>query len=318
MTKVTIEARKPIATGMKVLSIGTVPFKDIVSTAKGTNFNRPEGVDMKRVMQYANLMKQGVYEPEYYVPPVVVKMPDGTYRLVSGCHRHGGADLAGSTEFYCAVVEFFETDTKNAEYWERAWQGTENKKGSREVEKNYGTDAGTVSIVRSMIDDGIITDSDECIKAAIEDVAGIKSSTDKAKNLFHLIQAELGKTKGVTRLYTKKEINQAIVDFTNDDNHVIARTMKDDRGYDDDYDKRIAVATLTQLLKHKKNVTQLIHFSALNPAQILNCRNFKRVLMTHEFESYVKPFYDMYTSGELLRRVNVKFLPQIEQDKMIS
>jgi hypothetical protein len=318
MTKVTIEARKPIATGMKVLSIGTVPFKDIVSTAKGTNFNRPEGVDMNRVNQYTKLMKEGLYEPEYYVPPVVVKMPHDTYRLISGCHRYLGADLAGSTEFYCAVVEFVETDTKCGDYWERSWQGIENKKGAREVSKNYGKPAGTVSIVRSMIEDGIITDSDECINAAIEDVGGVKSSSDRGKNFYHQIQAELGKTKGVTRLYTKKEANQAAVDFTDVDTHVLVRTMKDETGYDDDYDKRLNAATIQQLLTHQKNVTQLIHFSALNPTQILNCRNFKRVQMVHEFETYVKPYYDMFKSGELLERVNVKFLPQIEEDKMVS
>jgi hypothetical protein len=126
----TVKVREPKSKGMRVKSIGRLPMSKIVSTKHNKNYAREKGLNANKVTGYKNLILSGEYCPEYYVPPVVVEEGD-TYRLVTGGHRHGGHVEAGATEFYCAVVEFFDTEEKSADYWELTYMSIENKKDDK-------------------------------------------------------------------------------------------------------------------------------------------------------------------------------------------
>lgn len=311
----TVKVREPKSTGMRVIRIDRIPMSKIVSTKNSKNYAREKGLNSKKVIAYKNLILNGDYTPEYYEPPVVVIEGD-TYRLVTGGHRHGGHVEAGATDFYCAVVEFYDCNEKSADYWELNYMSMENAPETKEVPKNVRTLGDVVCIVKTMVEKGIIDDSDESIQGAFSDL-GFGKTTDTGKNLFIMFQHAIGKTSGVPTIFTTKEANDIAVHQESANNRVFARTMKDSSGRDSDYDKRLTSKILEELNSQDKDITALIHFTALTSSEILNARSVKRNLLKNEFEDYVKPYYEAYTSGDLLERVRIGFIPQLEQDKIL-
>lgn len=311
----TVKVREPKAKGMRVISIGRLPMSKIISTKHNKNYAREKGLNIKKVNGYKNLILTGDYCPEYYEPPVVVKEGD-KYRLVTGGHRHGGHVEAGATEFYCAVVEFFDTDEKSAEYWELTYMSTENQADEKEIPKNTRTLGDVVTVVKTMYEKGIIDGSEESVQGAFAD-QGYGKTTDTGKNLFIMFQHAIGKTSGVPTIYTTKEANEKAMHLETGNTRAFARTMKDSSGRDSDYDKRLASKILEELKSHDKDITALIHFTALTSSEIINARQVKRNVLQNEFDDYVKPFYDFFTSGEMQKRVQVGFIPQLEQDTVI-
>ena len=199
-----LKARSPSAKGMRVLEQKRVPMNLIVSN-KDTHGNKArfKGLSNVKVSEYAALITNGNYCPEYYIPPVVVK-EGNKYRLIAGGHRHQGHVEAGATHFYCAIVEFYACEEKSAAYWERSYQGTENKRDEYEVAKNNRTTEDTVSVIVSMIEDDLINDDDESIKGAIED-QGYGRKSDTGKNIFFAVQHMVGNSSGVPRILTANE-----------------------------------------------------------------------------------------------------------------
>lgn len=311
----TVNARLPQATGMRIIKTAEIPMNQIVSTKRGKNFARLKGIDMVRANQYANLILNNEYRPEYYIPPVVVKIGENKYRLVSGGHRLEGHIIAGAQKFYCVIVEFFDTCSKSAKYWEYVYQSNENDRSSVEVEKNYRKNEDCVSTIKAMVDDGIIADEESTIKSALEDI-GFSKNSDTGKNLYNLVMASLGHIKGVTRLYNKAEINQLQMKYTTPNERAIVRTMKDSTGRDVDYDPRLVKTVINELLEHDLKVKALIHFNGLSPVEIQNVRPKKRNLIKTEYE-FAKKFVELYESGEINDRVSINFLPQIEDDAQL-
>ena len=82
-----IEPRSPSAKGMRVISIKRVPMNLIVSN-KDTHDNKArfKGLSNVKVSEYAALITNGNYCPEYYIPPVVVK-EGNKYLPGSFCYR---------------------------------------------------------------------------------------------------------------------------------------------------------------------------------------------------------------------------------------
>jgi len=312
----TVKVREPKAPGMKVIRIDRIPMSKIISTKNSKNYARAKGLNTEKVIAYKNLITEGSYQPEHYVPPVVIALPDGTYELVAGGHRHGGHVEAGATMFYCAVVEFEEYNEKSAEYWKLNYMSMENAEETTEVAKNVRTKEDTVSIVKTMIEKGIIDDSDGSVQGAFADL-GYDKSTDTGKILFMKLQHALGKISGVPTMFTKKEANEHALHQESENNRVLVRLMKKASGRDEDYDTRLVRTILKELKCHNKDITALLHFTALTSSEILSARSVKRNLLKNEFEDYVKPFYDAYTSGDLLERVRIRFIPQLDQDNVV-
>jgi hypothetical protein len=311
-----IEARQPSAKGMRVISIKRVPMNLIVSN-KDTHDNKArfKGLSNVKVSEYAALIVNGNYCPEYYIPPVVVK-EGNKYRLIAGGHRHQGHVEAGATHFYCAVVEFYDYEEKSAAYWERTYQGTENKRDEYEVAKNNRTTEDTVSVIVSMVVENIIGDDEESIKAAIED-QGYGRKSDTGKNIFFAVMHKIGNSLGVPRILTANEAKIEALQLEDPNTKVIARLMKDNSGKDADYDKRLITKIVNEMGYHDQNIQALIHFTAMSAEEILLARGVKRGLLEREFNTYVKPFYDYWTSGEMNKRVSLGFFQQLEKDCVV-
>lgn len=312
-----LKARSPSAKGMRVLEQKRVPMNLIVSN-KDTHGNKArfKGLSNVKVSEYAALITNGNYQPEYYIPPVVVK-EGNKYRLIAGGHRHQGHVEAGATHFYCAIVEFYDCEEKSAAYWERSYQGTENKRDEYEVAKNNRTTEDTVSVIVSMIEDDLINDDDESIKGAIED-QGYGRKSDTGKNIFFAVQHTVGNSSGVPRILTANEAKIEALQLEDRNTKVIARLMKDNSGKDADYDKRLTTKIVNEMREHNMDIQAMIHFTAMSAEEILLARGVKRGLLEREFNNYVKPFYDYWTSGEMKDRVSVGFFQQLEKDRVVQ
>ena len=137
--------------GMRVLEMGYIPMAQIRSSNEGwTNINRPEGPNAEKISMHEKCIKDGKYIPEMHVPPTVEKLSeqDGPilYEVGTGAHRHMSHENTGQTEFYAAVVEFFDTPNGSADYWRAIWQSVENAEDAdNTVSKNVRSEAGIIN-----------------------------------------------------------------------------------------------------------------------------------------------------------------------------
>lgn len=300
----------PQAIGMRVINMGYVPMEKIISSKFGTNSNRPEGPDAKKVALHEISIKAGLYTPEYHEPPVL-EMNGEMFEQVTGGHRHLAHENTGAKYFYAAIVEFYDCNGKSANYWRKMYQSNENRQGQNGiVEKNYRSDAGIKSTVNALIESGDITSDIKGIQSALED-QGYGKNTEKGKNLLNQIRAELGQVDGVTRLYSKADVARIVVEETTPMNSVIVRTMKDSTGYDKDYDSRLVDAIMSVYGTSKKYINVFLHWTGLNPNEIIKAREVKENVLQTQYEKS-KAFVKAYESGCLQKRVVLRNLPQIE------
>ena len=99
--------RRPKAEGLSFKQFADVPVKKIVQKIgnKQSNQARSEGLDWEKVTEFENRIKEGRYKFTYE-QPVVIKLPDGTYFLVTGEHRFQSHIGLGIETMFCSVVEF--------------------------------------------------------------------------------------------------------------------------------------------------------------------------------------------------------------------
>jgi|TARA_B110000902_G_C14174237_1_gene538053 hypothetical protein len=300
----------PVSKGMKVIEVGYFPMDKIISSKLGTNANRPEGVSARKVGQLENVIRADKYRPEYVEPPVLVKQEDGTYILVAGGHRHMAHENTGQTRFYAAVVEFSHFAGQSANYWKLVYQSNENAQNEDEmVSKNYRTDKGVISSVRAMIESGDITDTAKHIQFALED-QGFGSNTERGVNLLNKIRLTLGHVRGVTRIYTRNELKRVVELETTPSTAVLVRTMKDSRGFDLDYDSRLIKNIMDSYLSTKKYINVFLHWTGLNPSDILKAREIKDSVVETQYLK-AKEFVEAYESGTLQNRIQIRYLPQL-------
>lgn len=311
MKNVKIEPRMPKAEGMKVLGAGEFPMKNIISTKDGDNYARLRGTSESKCQAFATIIRNGNYEPQYHIPPVGVK-ENGKIRLITGNHRYRGHELAGATMMYVAIVEFFPTAGMSAEYFEAQYQSNENKGDDVVIKQLTRTDEDIVSITKSMITRNIINDSDSDIQRALED-QGFGKKSDRGKNLLNMVKASIGKTTGVTKLYTRGEAIKYMserYDITKTD--VMTRTMKDSTGHDKDYDPRMMDKIADHVKKSDRPLTVGIYFNGLTPDEILETRRVKRNVIKTQVEK-AREIVKLADAGEF-DKVSLRFLPQIDTD----
>lgn len=310
--KTKIEPRMPKAEGMNVLEYGYYPMKYVVSTKDGNNYARLRGTNNNKCQAFGRAIKNGTYNPEYYIPPVGIKKGKFIH-LVTGNHRYRGHELAGATEMYIAIVEFFDTKGMSAAYWKLQYQSNENKENDNDIRQLVRQEEDIVSITKTLIDRQIINDSDNDIERALED-QGFSKTSDRGKNLKNLVKASLGKTTGVTKLYSISEASEFMktrYDITSVD--TITRTMKDSTGYDGDYDPRMVRKIVDHVKSSDRNLKVGIHWTGLNPDEIIQTRQVKRNVLKNEYEK-AKEFVKLFESGKIEEQVELRFLPQIDTD----
>ena len=97
---------------------------------------REEGIDPNIVKGFESRIKEGTYL-FIYDQPVVVKLPNGRYRLICGEHRYQAHKKLGLDVMFCAVVSFDDTES------EILFQSNENDEESEFIQ-NSRTEGGVV------------------------------------------------------------------------------------------------------------------------------------------------------------------------------
>ena len=215
----------------------------------------------------------------------------------------------GKSSFYAAVVEFSDVNGKSANYWKITYQSNENATEDDLVTKNYRTDKGVMSSVQSLINSGDVEPTAKGIMAALED-QGFSSTTQRGINLLNMIRLGLGQVDGVTRIYSKSELRSVVETETTPSTAVLVRTMKDSRGFDLDYDSRLIKNIMDSYLSTKKYINVFLHWTGLNPSDILKAREIKDSVLENQYLK-AKQFVEAYESGELNNRVQIRYLPQL-------
>ena len=309
-----IKPTTPKHEGMRVLKMGYVPLKKIHSSNKRwTNVNRPNGPDPKKIALHEKYILDGKYCPEKYVPPTVVLI-DGEYFLVTGAHRYIAHENTGETEFYCAIVEFYDTPNGKADYHKLIWQSNENHEDSdNTVAKNVRTDDGIISTTLKAMEDGYVSRDEAGIIRALTDQQ-IGKNTEKGKNLKNKILAVIDENADTVRIISKSDAAMIEKEESTPSIHAIVRTMKDASGIDLDYDMRL----MTTILKFFRYPSKLflnvwLHWTGLNAAQIREARVAKTGLFARIAEM-CREYLEIYDSGELERRTNLLFTEQLKDD----
>ena len=168
MSQFKVSAREPKAKGMRVVRIDDkFPMNQIYQPG-GSNSARATGTDRDKVADFQRLIKEGKYEPGYYIPPTVELIKDASQfpelelsdkqkeemlkyeaMLDTGFHRHEGHYGENKQTMHVAVVEFFHFQGKPAEYWRDIWRTNENKK--EEEVRNERVEIDIVTQIVNMI-----------------------------------------------------------------------------------------------------------------------------------------------------------------------
>lgn len=314
-----IEPLVPKSEGMRVLEMGYIPMDKIISSnEQWTNINRPEGPDAKKVELHEKSIREGTYFPEIHIPPTLVKVyvnGELFYELVSGAHRWMAHENTGQTEFYGAVVEFFDTPKGVADYHCSIWQSNENAENAdNTVSKNVRSDDGIIQTTLSVMDRGHVTRDEAGIIRALTDQL-IDKNTQKGKNLKNRILAMIDENAETVRIFSKADVAKLEREESTPSVHAVARTMKDTSGVDTDYDLRLMLTFLAFLTNKssKRWMRVFLHWTGMNASQIRSARIIKSGLFDRLAEM-CRQYLHYYNSGELQRRVNLVFTDQLKDD----
>ena len=189
-----VQAKLPICNpGMRVVEI--IPeFKlKNLNDPKGKNEVRHGQEDITQIGKLQQIIKNGKYEPQYYVSPIVeIKGDFNRADLISGFHRYGAHIGCKKKTMYVTVVEFFDADGKPAEYWRLMWKLVENEE--KEPIETPRTKADVVGTLVQMIADEIMTSSEKDIDKALKDANLTPSKITEYKSEIY---KELGKSHKV-------------------------------------------------------------------------------------------------------------------------
>ena len=317
-SKIVITARIPKAKGMKFVKFERISL-DKITVRSGKNTSRVAGIGQGTVDQFVLVMENGLYEPEYHIPPVVTMGPNGTYYLESGEHRyqaHLAMDDNGWPEFgtfYAAVVEFTDTDGHPTDYWREVWVTLENTGVSSFVRKTTNKQ-DIANSVANLVIEKLVGRDDNSISEAIKEM-GVDPSAGMFNTIKSLVWKHLGNgAKVVTGISTKRK-EKFIKDFTNHfslTQEPISATFKE---LDDaDYDWRLLKKLYKLYIKNPKgfNKTLVIaHTNGADPKKVRDIRDRKKTLLPR-FAAEMKKFVDaLQTSGHSFE-VDMKWMPQLD------
>lgn len=313
-----VTARIPKAKGMKFVKFERIPL-DKITVRPGKNTSRVSGIDQGNVDQFVLVMENGLYEPEYHIPPVVTMGPKGTYYLESGEHRYQ-AHLVMSDNydrrfdtFYAAVVEFTDTDGHPADYWREVWVTLENTGVSSFVRKTTNKN-DVANSVANLVNQKLIGRDDNSIGTAIKEM-GVDPSAGMFNTIKSLVWKHLGNgAKVVTGISTKGK-EKFVKDYTDHfglKQEPIPATFKE---LDDvDYDWRLIKKLYKMYIKNPKgfNKTLVIaHTNGADPKKVRLIRDRKKTLLSR-FATEMKKFVEvMETSGHPFE-VDIRWMPQLD------
>lgn len=335
MTTKLIKARTPKnVKGMIIKEILEIPIDQIVPTSKGPYLNpRVRGTNPHKVEQHENAIRNGYYQPEYYVPPVVEVNTnpdyDGAYLLLTGEHRYQAHKNTGATHFYVVVVEFVAEGGKSADYHRDVYMSNENSEFSGEVAQEKRKPEDVCATVVKMIEKGTCESTDEAISEVLQDLGYLKK-TNAHKNLVNDVKAGIGKG-GVVKAIATGELKatEKSLNEENDDVFTTCRVHNKAQGWHRDYHPRLISEVLIPRLKPSLDkdvygnqieitpITVKYAFNGLSPKEVSDVRPQlqSKDFLTKFYNEIALPFVELYDKKLLQDNISIDFFNQLKNDK---
>ena len=315
----------PEQKGLRVIETKLVPLcaihrinpdeSNAFDKMKYLNVARPNGVDPDKVVKFVHIIRNGDYDNENNIPPVVVETEPREYRLVSGDHRYQGHMGADQESMFVVVAEFFETEGKSARYWMYTWQSNENDKDPKHVEKNYRDDDCVASTIVHLCSlDEVDPHNDDDLTRALVDQGYVKYS-NKLNNMMFKVRKELGGHVNVPHVFDSEGANRYLRKRGLDSESNVVRMMKSSSGFDLDYDWRFLKDVVKKFQDGAKKVNGYLHFSGLSADKLMKCREVKSNRLLSDHYEHCKAFVDLYENGRLDRDYQQRYLCQFDAEE---
>lgn len=284
MTKIQIEPKKAVLVdcpeAMKFIDLLHIPIH-LIREAFGGNGARSRGVSNEGVAQFVKVIKRGKYQPFYYIPPVVVEIPEGDarrlnddgvdqyrYELVAGHHRFQAHLLAGEPEFYAQIVEFVSAKKKSAKHWRTVYQTMENMETDEDYVRNYATEDDLATAINNLIEEEIasqgVPQSIDSILNSVLSELNITSKGDIVKytNRIHRMRGNTVKVvQGISKPMREKYYNLHISNTNKLPENVLYQNFTNGGAEVEDYDYR-GIAKVWSRIEHNPKNLGKIHIVA--------------------------------------------------------
>lgn len=313
-----LHAREPKSKGMTFLRFERIPLNK-VTVRPNKNTSRVAGLDQKNVDDFVELMENGLYEPEYHIPPVVTEGPKGTYYIESGEHRYNAhlvMDDNGWPDFktfYAAVVTFEDAGGFPADYWREVWVTKENTQITPFVRKAAKKE-DIASSVANLVNSRIINKDEKSISTAIQNM-GVNPNTGVFQTIKSLVWKNLGNGAKVVQGIHDKRKKAFIKEYAqhyNLNREPIGATFKE---LDDvDYDWRTLKKLYKLYVKNPKNFYQTVviaHTNGADPQKVRKIRDRKKTLLAR-FAADMKQFVRTMETSDVPFEVNILWMPQLD------
>ena len=318
-----VPRRRPNATGMVFLGWVEVPLHKVYRSSHELNpfknISRESGTNQETIDALAKCIRDGDYEPAYWIPPVIeFDSTTGMYLQNTGEHRFIAHENEGRPTFYAALVEWVDCNGMPADYWRMVYISNENANENGEVSQNKRKPNDVVSTVTLMVDNNIIEKTEEAISSALVDLKYSNKKTNAHTDLLNAIKSRLGLGEVVASI---SKADMAQIEKSND--NVKCRIHNKKGAWHRDYHPRVISEAIIPAVKPAlldeeiDPITIKYAFTGLRPQDIKNVRPKLKSLdfLDHYYTTVVEPFYDLYNSGLLKKNVKVEFFNQLTGDK---
>lgn len=289
--------RRPKAEGLSFKQFDEIPVEKIVQKIgdKQSNQARSEGLDWEKVTEFENRIKEGRYKFTYE-QPVVIKLPNGTYFLVTGEHRFQSHKGLGIKTMFCSVVEFAsEADLL-------IFQSNENDEETEFIQ-NVRTSSDVVLTLCNLYDHGDITDIQDDKELNLF-LGKLRQKTKDYPTLRNNFRKKYGVASAVTSYDAEGRAEWCSkyapdIDFTTtepDENGIVYlnKTFKGGKGRgglrDLDYDPR-AFFDACEIIMRNPKVKKVVIVASLNKAdsdKIPKMRKYKEEETISEWQERVR------------------------------
>jgi len=304
-----LKPRKPKFNGMTVKSVGYIVIADIDIYAR-KNKARKKGILPAPVAKFEVLIKNGLYEPQYAIPPVVILLPNGKYELVAGEHRLQAHKGQKKTKIWVAIVEFDSPSIK------LLYQSVENKLDLSYVATPRTLEDIVNSAVTILKEEGYVDGKLPTNNKVSTVVNKLQISTEEASKttVFESVRKEIGSTNVDVQTYSANngvEVAEEI--HGNSSIPMSVELYKNISGKTKDTDTRL----FFKILEAKENNHSLpyyvyAHWSNVAGENIITARENKKIFWKLLEEKIVK-YAKVLQSPDYISPI-LKPLVQIEDD----
>jgi len=289
----------------KIVKTEEIPLSKLKSNLNGTRFT---GEDAKSVTSLVEIINNGEYDPERYIPPIVESNIDNNYIIISGHHRYHAHLNVGRDKMFSVVVKFA------CDRDREVWRAAENVKNIDGYYKNPSSEIDQVNHITRLIHEGIIDSDRNSIESFIID-SGIhtKKAEKSVNNLVNKVLKNIGNHVDYVRSWENTEKKDVIAKLEKvlPDRKFISATFKE---LDDvDYDNRAMMQAIDSFVNEPNKPISIVY--AINGAdkdKIEKIRKHKPKSLVSQYFDIWKKVFDLYEQGHDIRKmVNFEPLPQL-------